>query len=374
MSGCGDPGASDIALNPLSPADWAAAVVPSTADAADARTPYGDTARMRPGLAGTAARQGGIFTRGQALASGYTAREFDRLAIEGRLWNRVRYGVYTTVELWTGLDERARRVLRDRAGLLVCADDAVLSHSSAPRYLGMPVHDVRDDLAHLTRRSGSQTSRTQARVKHHVASLDSDHVVTLDGCACTTPERTVLDLAREYGFHTALVAADAALQAGASKQALSDLAAVLSTEPHRPAMTTVAALADGRAQTPIETLGRCLLLDMGIDDLVLQHVVAFPEGGHAEVDLYSPSLRHVFECDGRVKYQDQYDARGEPVTAERVVWLEKRREDRIRGLGLGVTRLTWIDVLPQNFLAVSARIWREVEQQSSRDRWLPPSA
>ena len=329
---------------------------------------------MRPGIAGTAARQGGIFTRGQAIASGYTPREFDRLCAEGRLWRRVRYGVYTTTAYWNELDDRARMVLKDRAALLVCADDAVLSHSSAARYLGLPLHDIHDGLSHLIRRSGTQTSRAQAGVKHHVGRLGPDQVLDLDGCACTTAERTVLDLACEYGFHTALVAADAALQSGGSRQQLVTLVDLVATAPHHPAMATVAALADGRAQTPIETLGRCLLLDMGIDDLVLQHVIAFPDGGHAEVDLYSPSLHHVFECDGRLKYQEQYDARGEPVTADRVVWLEKRREDRIRGLGFGISRLTWPDVLPQSFPQVSARLWREVKQQSARHRWLPPSA
>ena len=119
-----------------------------------------------------------------------------------------------------------------------------------------------------------------------------------------------------------------------------------------------------------------ILLNMGIDDVELQYVIRFSEGGHAECDLYSPSLRHVFECDGRLKYRDQLDPQGRTITGDDVVWLEKRREDKIRGESVGFSRLTWPDVQPDNYERTSKRLWREIMQQGAalhRDL-LPPGA
>ncbi len=140
-------------------------------------------------------------------------------------------------------------------------------------------------------------------------------------------------------------------------------AAALDREPHGPTIKAVAQFADGRAQTPIESLGRILLHDMGITDIVPQYVITFHDGSWAEGDLYSPGLNHLFECDGRLKYRAQVNLRGEPLTADDVVWLEKKREDKVRGLGTGCSRIYWVDVLAENFQRSSTRLWREVEQQ-----------
>ncbi len=330
---------------------------------------------MRPGLDGIIASQRGIFARWQAIGCGITPREFDRLARKGGPWIKVRYGVYTSREIWNSSDSTARLVLRDRAAVLVCGPDVVLSHTSAARLLGLPLYAVKDELSHVTRRSGSQTGRTQAQLKHHLGLLDQADIVEVAGVRVTSPERTVVDLARDMGFLTGLVSADAALRLGAKQEALEALGAKLTTAPGTPAAIAAIGLADGRAQTPIETLGRLTLINMGITDLELQYVIRFAGGGHAECDIYSRELHHVFECDGRVKYKEQRDDFGNLISPEDVVWLEKGREDKIRGEGVGMSRLTWPDVQPDRFSRTSARLWREIEQQGGRhSHWLPPGA
>lgn len=330
---------------------------------------------MRPGLEGIIAAQHGIFARWQAIGCGITPREFDRLARKGGALIKVRYGVYTSRDLWNTLDRRQRLVLRDRAAVLVCDDDAVLSHTSAARLLGLPVYGIEDELSHVTRRSEHQAGRVQAEVQHHVGLLGPDDNIDLDGVQVTSPERTVLDLARDFGYLTGLVAADAALRAGASRDSLAALGARLTTEPGGPTALAVIEAADGLAETPIETLGRVTLLKMGLEDLELQYVVRFAEGGHAECDIYSTELHHVFECDGRLKYKEQFDRYGNLITPDHVVWLEKGREDRVRAEGLGFSRLTWPDVQPDSFGRTAARLWREIAQQSARhSRTLPPGA
>jgi len=329
---------------------------------------------MRSGLPATVASQHGLFLRRQALHAGYTSREFDALTRPGGPWVRVRYGVYFDANVWRELAHPQQLILRDRAALLVCADDAVLSHTSGARLQGLSVYDVEDGLSHLTRERKGRSSRVQAQIKHHLAKLDPFHITEVNGARVTDPLRTAMDIAREYGYRSGLVTADSALAAGADRQELILRVEALGTEPGTPTIRAVARFADGRAQTPIETLGRVLLYEMGITDLVPQYVTSFPNGRRAEGDLYSPRLNHLFECDGRLKYQDQVNDRGELVTAQKVIWLEKVREDHVRGLGMGVSRIYWADTFPQNFARVSARLWREVTLQSGRGAWLPDGA
>ncbi len=329
---------------------------------------------MRPGLDGIIVDQHGIFARRQAIDCGVSAREFARLTRGDGPWIKVRYGIYTTREKWSVLTSHERLVLRDRAALLVCAEDAVLSHGSAARILGLPLYAVPDQLSHVTRTTDTQTARVQALIKHHMPALPAAHVITIAGVRVTSPERTVVDLAREYGFHTGVVAADAALNAGADPTRLAAMVGALTTEPGGPEIAAAVANARVGAATPIETLGRIVLVRLGIDDLVLQHVIPFPGGGHAEGDIYSPSLNHLWECDGRVKYQTRDDGSAPEGTADEVVWLEKRREDRIRSLGIGVSRLLWTDVQPHNFERTAQRLRRELQQQSGGGSWLPPAA
>lgn len=191
--------------------------------------------RMRNGLPRLMLSQGGIFLRRQALASGYTPTEFDAMTRPGGSWVRIRYGVYTTRDMLAKLDESARWQLRDRAALLVCNGQTVLSHSSAARFRKFPLYDVDDGLSHVTRLGSGQRSRVQAEIKHHVAHLSMDHVQMIDGIRLTSDVRTVLDVSREFGYRSGLVAADGALRAGASRSDLLAAAASLSRcRPDRP--------------------------------------------------------------------------------------------------------------------------------------------
>jgi hypothetical protein len=91
------------------------------------------------------------------------------------------------------------------------------------------------------------------------------------------------------------------------------------------------------------------MLELGFRLPVLQHEVH--DGGElvARVDFWWPDVRLVGELDGRLTYR----AGGvpDPRAAEDRVWGEKRREDRLRALGLRVIRWTWDDALRSTPLA-----------------------
>ncbi|HEY7989384.1 MAG TPA: hypothetical protein VIE19_09205 [Lapillicoccus sp.] len=78
----------------------------------------------------------------------------------------------------------------------------------------------------------------------------------------------------------------------------------------------------------------------------------------ARVDLLVGE-RVVVEFDGAVKYSG--DASG------RVLFAEKRREDRLRDLGFEVVRVTWSDLAqPERVLA---RVRSAMSRASSRAGW-----
>lgn len=320
---------------------------------------------MRPPLLAVSATQDGIFLRRQALQS-YTEREFVSLTRPGGAWVRVRYGAYTERFLWSRLDDEGRRALRDRAAVLVCDDDAVLSHASAARRLGLASYDISDELTHVIRREHGRTSRTQAGVTHHQMALPLEQIVDVAGVRVTDPLRTAMDIARDYGFHAGVVTADSALHLGASKVELEARAVALTTEAHGPTMRAVAEFADAGAETPLESLGRILLASIGVTEVETQYEIWLPNGRLAVVDMYSREHDFVFECDGRIKYRDQVDASGRTRSPDDVVWDEKRREDMLRGLGHGVVRVTWADTVPENHYRAGQRVLRDMALQGRR--------
>jgi hypothetical protein len=327
---------------------------------------------VQPSLAALVAEQGGLFRRGQAMLCGVTPRQFRALIKPSGPWARVRYGVYTTRDSWENLDHEGRRLLTDRAALLVCNVLTALSHTSSARLRGLPVYGD-DPFTHLTRLGRGLSSRVEAGIKHHRGDLQEVEVDTLGGVRLVSPARTALGIAAELGYHSGLVTADAVVRAGVPRQALIDLAGRLSHHPGAPVMRDVARDADGRAETPIETLGRVLVRRMGIVDVQPQQTIRLRDGREVVVDLISHSLRHVFETDGRLKYVDQRDRSGRLVSADEIVWLEKKREDQLRSLGYGFSRLLWSDVQPAAFARSSARLRQEIHDQSAARR-LPPTA
>ncbi len=68
--------------------------------------------------------------------------------------------------------------------------------------------------------------------------------------------------------------------------------------------------------------------------------------------------RHVVECDGRLKYR-RPEQGGVAVDPDRALWEEKKRQDFVTGFKLGMSRLTYADVMPDRWRATGERIHRE---------------
>lgn len=325
---------------------------------------------MDTDLAALMERQHGIFVRRQAIAAGISPRDFDALVRrKSSPWVRLRHGVYADRSQWLALEpaERVRRL--DRAALLVCDDGTVLSHTSAARQWRLPLYGTDDDCIHVTRTRDHdrQLSSIDAGIHHHCARISDWEIAARDGLRLTSRGRTALDIGAQYGYLPGLVAADAALRRGVSPDDLRRHLAVRDADPSFPLLSRIVAMADPGAETPLETLGRDVVYRAGFTDVVTQFKVYLP-GGVVFTDLYSKKFHHIFECDGRIKYRDQLGLNGQPLRSDDVVWLEKLREDALRGEGFGFSHLIWSDTRPEAFDRVCDRLWREVGQQDAAGR------
>lgn len=134
---------------------------------------------------------------------------------------------------------------------------------------------------------------------------------TMAGRACTSPAPTAVDLARTRSRPRALATLDAALRSGyVSLPELRD--AVRTRRAHRgiAVLRPLVELADGLAESPMESETRLLLHDAGLPRPVLQHALRDQFGGFvARFDLAWPWARVAVEYDGVEFHSDRTSLR-----------------------------------------------------------------
>ncbi len=163
-----------------------------------------------------------------------------------------------------------------------------------------------------------------------------------------------MDVARARGFAAGVIIADAALARRVSR---TDLQAVLDGRQNWPgadAAYRAVAFADARSESPLESLGRVRFAEQGLPPPALQVLVADEDGPFARMDHAWEEERTVAEADGALKYASAAD-----------LFLEKRREDRLRDLGWEVVRYTWDDALRRPEL-LAARVRRAFLRSTQR--------
>jgi hypothetical protein len=323
---------------------------------------------MRPALAAVADRQGGPFTRRDAVAAGYSDREIKTLTGRRGGWATLRRGVYVDRAGVALEDPGVRYEMAIRAVGLVSLPGGVFSHGSAAELSGLAMRPRWRDWVDLTR-PDVHGGRSESGTRHHRAFLLPEDILEQPAqpqpLRWTGPARTAVDIARCSGFEDGVVAADSALRSGCGRSALEAVVARMRCWPGIAAARAAVDFADGGAQNPAESLLRILVGELGIGPIQTQYLVS--EGGRdAWVDVRV--RRHLFEFDGRVKYR----LRGEGGVADRpldeVVWEEKIREDFLRRAhgGYGLSRVVWEDLLGERRRRTKLRLRREYEQTCRR--------
>lgn len=283
--------------------------------------------------------QWGLITRQQAIRSGMPDHEVDRLVRTNR-WTSVRRGVYAESAYVALLTSHAqRRLLADRAASLRVRAPHVLSHHSAAYLLELGVlHEARP-FTHLSR-PGVVGSHIRHGVKHHLAPFRDEDVASAHGVRVLSPARTALDIAREQGYRSGLVAADSALRRGCTRAELETALQAMTYWPYSTVARAVTQSASPLSDSVAETLGRELVSELGYG-VPQQQFGLTSDGRTAWCDLRLG--RHFFEVDGRIKLVPVHEGGVAPRMPADALWEEKLRQDFVTGFKTGISRLTWTD-------------------------------
>jgi hypothetical protein len=300
---------------------------------------------MHPVLRAAADRRHGVFTAAEAVAAGHGHSEIQNLTGSGH-WVRLRRGV-----LIAAADlERARRDGLshhvDCLAVLLALERprTAVSHESAALLWDLPVPRSAAGPIRLT--DPDRWRRGQGYVMSR-APLRAGDVWRAGPVRLTSAPRTLVDCAREWQLDDAVIAMDAALLAGrTTPDELATAAAEARSWPGAAGAVRAASLADGRAESPLETRGRLRIVGSGLSTPELQVEIRADGRLVAVVDGWFDETAVAVEFDGRVKYTDPWRGR----SPERVLWEEKRREDELRALDIRVVRIgdadlgaRWID-------------------------------
>lgn len=267
-----------------------------------------------------------------------TGHDLRRLAIEpGRSgWHRVRRGIWVPLGTWGALTIDQRYEALVHATVLSCAGDepvTLAAHSAAVLW-GMPSIEPWPGHAILLDPEGRSGSSEHIRLMRAPAVEPR----SVQGLQVTPPARTVIDLARRGTLDTTLAAADYALRAQLCTRAdlVAEVALIPSGAHGRSTAALAAELADGRSGSAGESLSRLQMFRANLPRPELQREYVDDAGLIGQVDFDLDQL--IGEFDGFIKYRVPVDATAQE--ASRIVWREKKREDRLRRIKQ-VARWDW---------------------------------
>lgn len=271
-----------------------------------------------------------------------------------------RQGTYSAVQHGAVVEGPLEKDLRRRQIELIEATipalsetPGVLTHTSAVALLGLPMTNRGVQQVWLNRPRGSSTHR-RPQIITRACALEPDEVVHAGPYLVTSPERTAVDMAREFDFPTAVMIADAVLRRSGSAELMQELIGRAPKRRGNVMALTVAAFADARSESPGESLMRAQFNRQQCPAPDLQVGIYTPLGHFvARCDFGWRKQRVVGEYDGPQKYGRLLKP-GQTVSD--VVVLEKEREANIRDQGWEVIRFCLADL--RNPGAAAARLTR----------------
>jgi hypothetical protein len=305
---------------------------------------HGRRGRSQP-LADLATGQSGVVSLSQLRDLGVTRRAASHRTDKGEL-QRVHRGVYAVGHWAIG------RVGALRAAVLACGEGAAISHGTAAAFWGLRDQWPRLIDVIVPCQTGRKIDGIRCRRCRYPA---ADEVMTHGDVTCTTPSRTLVDLAGILGTRSLRRAVERA--AVLRLLDLEALDAAMHTAKGRPGMRALRLiLADWRTEdgtTPdvrsdFEALVLPQLIARGLPRPICNKTLRI-EGNHITPDFLWEELRVVVETDGASSHRT-------PVAFQRDRW----RDQILIAAGYRVPRVTWHQM--QNELdAVIARVARTLE-------------
>jgi hypothetical protein len=234
--------------------------------------------------------------------------------------------------------------------------DAVIADRCALLVHGLPLVGAAPRVAELTVPPRANANVVAAHV--YRASLRECDVTVVDGSRVTSVARTLVDVARHRPTGTAVAAIDAALYRGlVTPDELDDVLLSCWNWPLIRRAQRAVRLADGRAESPLESVSRLVFSWLRLPAPRLQQAI-FDRHGRllARTDFYWDEFGVFGEAEGRSKYD-----------AREVLTLEKERQEELEDLGLVGVRWGWVYVARRRY-ALRDRLLNAFARGTARDR------
>lgn len=224
---------------------------------------------------------------------------------------------------------------------------AVLSHHSALAEVGLPLHGVPFNTAHITSLRGARYRRRSDHVLH-AADVSTRPLAGADPPRHVQVGHALVQTGLRWGAEALLPAADQALRR--SMITPRELAQAVADYAHSPGMSQVrpaVAAADPKAESVGESLLRWQVLLLGYP--VQTQVDPGCPGHSYRMDLVIPGHRIALEFDGIDKYAPVLEQRDDTVC--RALRAEKARDEDLRAAGWYVIHFTWPELFRPTIIA-----------------------
>jgi hypothetical protein len=291
-------------------------------------------------------RSCGVWTRAQALTV-LGRGQVDAL-VRGRTWQVPWRGVYADAGHELDAEQRAWAAVLAAGGAVTGVGGPRLRAGAfgrtAARVWGLPLVDDRDPATGHEEHLLDEVAVVRRLARQHWAgrelrpvrkALSSAELVRLpSGIWVTSPVRTLVDCAGLLAPDALVCVLDAALHRRlVTPEELEDAVRARSGRAHGLAFATGVRLADGRAESPPESLARLLLQPAlpGLEPQVELLDDAFRTV--ARFDLGDRSVRLAVECDGKAAHA------GAAMVAK-----DRRRDRRTEAYGWRTERVTWFEL------------------------------
>ena len=271
-----------------------------------------------------------------------------RLRDQGAL-ERVRRGAYVTRAASAGpaRDRRRLALARIRAAGAQLHLAHWFSHESAALLWGCDVVGL-SGLVHVVQETRPHARGGDPLVRHY-GRLPAAHRAEVDGFPVTSLARTVVDCAATLPADRALVVADSALRRGLDPAGVAGVVRSRAGTRGIARAREVLGAADGRAESPGETLVRWAVVSGGLPPPEPQ-VEVRTRRGVFRLDLGWRAPQVGLEFDGFVKYSGAFGS-----TAAEAVFAEKQRQDALEEEGWRILRVTWGDLRDTERLVTRVR-------------------
>ncbi len=229
-------------------------------------------------------RHGGVATTGQ-LRGVLTRRGLQSAAERGEV-----------VKVWSGVyaREEVDDVVRLRGLDLRAGTPVPVCLATAARAYGFDTEDVVD--LHVLNPGCGQLRNADGLVVHR---RDGAPLAVVDGRPATAPAWTAVEVARALRRPRALATLDAALRSGCCDRRQLTLAAMAQAGRRGIVMVRdLIPLADMRAESPMESEARLVMIDHGLPKPELQYEVIDRSGRLWRLDFAWPDARVAVEYDG----------------------------------------------------------------------------